>query len=60
MPMVANLRVTRHKEYPIFTLVCPFCLFFASASSTIAKLKIIVVEGGSFIEFKNKSSLGLL
>jgi hypothetical protein len=60
MTMVANLHVTKHREYPIFTLVCPFCFFFAFASFHVAKQKNVVVEGGSFIEFQNKSSLGLL
>jgi len=51
MTMAADLRVTRHREYPIFTLVCPFYLFFAFVFFVVTKQKIIVVEGGSFMKF---------
>jgi hypothetical protein len=49
--MVANLHVAKHKEYPIFTLICPFYLSSTFVSFTIAKLEIVVVEEGGFIEF---------
>jgi hypothetical protein len=42
--MVTDPHVTRHKEYPIFTLVCPFYFFYAFTSYVVAKLEIVVVE----------------
>jgi hypothetical protein len=42
--MAADLHVTRHKEYLIFTLVCFFYFFYAFASCVVAKLEIVVAE----------------
>jgi hypothetical protein len=48
--MAANLHVAKHREYPIFTLILPFYLSSTSVSFIIAKLEIVIVEGGGFIE----------
>jgi hypothetical protein len=58
--MAANFCVARHREYPIFTFVCPFCLSSASISSTIAKLEIVVVEGGRFHRIPKQKQLGFV
>jgi len=49
--MVADPHVARHKEHHVFTFVCLFYFFYASVFSIVAKLKIVVVEGGNFIIF---------
>jgi hypothetical protein len=49
--MAIDPRVTRRKEYHVFTLVCLFYFFYASIFVVVAKLEIVAIEGGSFIEF---------
>jgi hypothetical protein len=42
--MVVDLHVARGKEYLVFTLVCLFYFSYASTSSVVAKLAIVIVE----------------
>jgi len=49
--MVTNPHAARHMEYHVFTLVFLFYFFYASTPFVVAKLEIVAIEVGSFIEF---------